>query len=154
MERVFLSSRTDGWALDVVDAEGKVSHSVAGEYPAGLTGARDKSGERRVFVVWQAEGIVVPGGFYGKRAVVDLYHVAWTLVECGVIEDRSLESLAKWCSVSYSDKTHADRVRVVRECYLRTVERLRIGLKVEDVGRTLASGLADKAMQVFGKLAT
>lgn len=155
MDHVFLESREGGWAICVTDADGKTIHEKSGEQAAEMsTSLLAKCSEKRVFVVWQQEGIRVPPGFYGKRAVVDLYQIAWVLVAGGALEDRTLESLARWCSVSYSDKTHADRVRVTRECYFRVVERARVGLQIEDVGRTLASAAAEKLTRFVGKLAT
>ncbi len=148
MDHVFVESREEGWFWEVSDSEGKPSEKKEGK---GAVSGLPTEG-KHVFVVWQAERF--KGVQFGSRAVVDLYQVAWPLVAVGAVKDRKLETLAEWCSVSHSDKTPADHARTVRECYFRLVERLRIGLKVEDVGRTLASGLADKALQMFGKLAT
>lgn len=148
MDHVFVESREEGWFWEVSDSEGKPTGKCEGK---GVISGLPLEG-KHVFVVWQAERF--KGTQFGSRAVVDLYQVAWPLVAVGAVKDRKLETLAEWCSVSHSDKTPADHARVVRECYFRLIERLRIGLKVEDVGRTLASGLADKALQMFGKLAT
>lgn len=153
MDHVFVESREEGWFWEVSDSEGKPTEKREGKgVLAASENAKLPTEGKHVFVVWQAERF--KGVQFGSRAVVDLYQVAWPLVAVGAVKDRKLETLAEWCSVPHSDKSPADHARVVRECYFRLIERLRIGLKVEDVGRTLASGLADKAFQMFGKLAT
>lgn len=148
MDHVFVESQEEGWFWEVSDSEGKPSGKSEGK---GVISGLPTEG-KHIFVVWQAERF--KGAQFGNRAVVDLYQVAWPLVAIGSVKDRKLETLAEWCSVSYSDKTPADHARVIRECYFRLIERVRIGLQVEDIGRTLAGAATEKFGKFFSKIAT
>lgn len=149
------------FALQRADADGGVVDEWKGE-TAGDTGLPDieqilaKRKEKYVVVVWQADRVLrdMKRNPFGSRAIVDLYQLAWIVACEGEIPSRSITSLSKWCSVDGGKLATAhERVGAIRECYVRLMHRLSVGLRVEGVGRELMTELAGKAASAFGRFA-
>lgn len=141
----------DRWATQRVDSKGVVLGSEEGDgskLPKFILDGDSPA----VFVCWQKEriGAFLGNGYAEKRAVVDLYQLAWVLCSTGEISARRLEDVAAWCGAKGKMDTAAERVFVVRDCYFRMMDRLALGLEVEGFGRELAKKVTDVANNAIG----
>jgi hypothetical protein len=164
LDIVFVDSAEESgkihFALQRADPEGNVIDEwkcVTGD--AGLPDIEQiltKRKEKYVVVVWQADRVLrdMKRNPFGNRAIVDLYQLAWVVAAEGEVSSRSIASLCKWCSVDGGKLVTAhERVGAIRECYVRLMHRLAIGLRVEGVGRELMTEFAGKAAAALGRFA-
>lgn len=150
---VFVETGAGGWALQCTDLDGKIVVEGDGK-TENLTPIPGLLADRRcVFVCWQVDRVMKDLGTnpFGNRAVIDLYQLAWLLVAIDEIKSRKLEAVAQWCNAHGKLDTPLNRVAVIRDCYIRLVARIKIGMQVEGFGRALASQATEAAMKMISK---
>lgn len=157
MDVLAIEATQDEWCVERSDKDGKVLGTETGNL--GVQNPTRLKDDKFIVVVWQSERVLDVVGrdcvreIAKTRAVIDLYQLAWLLVLAGVLKERTLGGLAKWCNVSLQPEASCgERCRAVADCYRRLAYRANLAFGIEDVGRGVATKVMDRAMEAVGKL--
>jgi hypothetical protein len=109
--------------------------------------------DKAIFVCWQKERVLSDLGWRvnEKRALIDLYQFSWILCGNGELRTRQLQDVAAWCEAKGDLEDVASRVVVIRDCYFRLMDRFRLGLEMEGIGRALAEKVTDGAQATIAR---
>lgn len=152
MEIMFLETSETGWAVERCNSGEEVVVATAGGSSKKIPVVQDA---KYVVVCWQIDRCLrdLKENPFQRRAIVDLYQLAWLLVAAGELKDRTLEALCGWCGVAPDLSTIEGRASAVRACYYRLVQRAKLGLQIEGAGREVFTHAAGRLVEVFKGLA-